>query len=132
MWPDVVSEILEGGAVDCYGAMCIGRKGRPAMEMVAICHEQTVENVIRCIFTATTTLGVRIGSFRRAVLKRDFENVSTRFGSITVKRAFLDGKMLRAEPEYEVCAEAARNHGVAIQEVINAARCSARGEVEQE
>ncbi len=131
IWPDVASEILRRGAVDCYGAMCIGKKGRPALEMTVICHEPSVNDVIRCIFTGTTTLGVRISSLGRAVLDRDFKIVNTRFGPVSVKRAFLDGELLRTEPEYDECAEAAGKHGVSVQEVMDAARCQALEEGRQ-
>lgn len=125
-WPDAAGKILESGAVDCYAAVCIGKKGRPALEVTAICHEPSRDEVVRCIFRNTTTLGVRMDTFSRAVLDRDFQRVQTEFGPITLKRAFLDGELLRAEPEYEECASAAGEHGVSVGEVIIAARCAAR------
>lgn len=125
-WPDAAGRILKSGAVDCYAAVCIGKKGRPALEVTVICHEPSKDEVVRCIFRNTTTLGVRTDTFSRAVLDRDFQQVQTEFGPITLKRAFMDGSLLRAEPEYEECASAAGEHGVTVREVIDAARCAAR------
>lgn len=122
IWPDVVSGVLDRGAVDCYGVMCIGRKGRPAMEMTVLSPEQSVDDVLRYIFSETTTLGIRIARTGRVTLRREFAEVDTPYGRIRVKRAFLDGELLRAEPEYEVCANAARRHGVPVSRVIHAAR----------
>jgi uncharacterized protein (TIGR00299 family) protein len=126
IWPDVVSGVLDRGAVDCYGVMCIGRKGRPAMEMTVLSPEQSVNDVLRYVFSETTTLGIRVGRTSRVTLRREFTEVDTPYGRISVKLAFLDGELLRAEPEYQVCASAARRHGVPVSEVIHAARCKAR------
>jgi uncharacterized protein (DUF111 family) len=131
LWPDVSGMILESGAVDCYASPCTGRKGRPAQEMTVLCPSSALNDVTECIFRNTTTLGVRIERLERAVLPRDFDYVKTAFGTIRVKRAYFRGELLRAEPEYEDCAAAARSCGVPVRDVINAARCAAgedRGE----
>ncbi|MFO8183901.1 MAG: nickel pincer cofactor biosynthesis protein LarC [Candidatus Aegiribacteria sp.] len=125
-WPEAAGRILNSGAVDCYASVCIGKKGRPALEVTVICDEPSRDDVVRCIFRNTTTLGVRMDTFSRAVLERDFQRVQTEFGPITMKRAFMDGSLLRAEPEYEECASAAGEHGVSVREVMIAARCAAR------
>jgi len=123
IWPDTAGRILESGAMDCYAVMCIGRKGRPAIEATALCPAARMDAVVECIFRNTSTIGMRLSTVERAVLNRGEGTVETRFGTIRVKRVFLDGKQLRAEPEYEDCAEASRHHNVPVQEVITAARC---------
>ena len=65
---------------------------------------------------------MRFSTVERAALNRDFRTVETSFGPIRMKRAFLEGKMLRAEPEYEDCSKASRQHNRAVQKVITAAR----------
>ena len=124
IWPDTARSILESGALDCYATMCVGRKGRPAMEVTVLCPVANKDDVIECIFRNTSTLGMRFSTVERAVLNRDFRTVETTFGSIRIKRAFLDGKLLRAEPEYEDCAKASRQHNVPVQKIITAARCA--------
>lgn len=122
IWPDTAVRILETGALDCYATMCLGRKGRPSMEVTVLCPVSRKEDVIECIFRNTSTLGMRFSTVERAVLNRDFRTVETRFGPIRMKRAFLEGKLLRAEPEYEDCAKASRQHNIPVQKVITAAR----------
>ncbi|MEN8208197.1 MAG: nickel pincer cofactor biosynthesis protein LarC, partial [Candidatus Fermentibacteria bacterium] len=122
IWPDAARRILEAGAMDCYAAMCVGRKGRPAMEATVLCPMPVMDAVIECIFRNTSTIGMRLSSVDRAILERDQQTVETRFGPLGVKRVFLNGKQLRAEPEYEDCAEAARCHNVPVQTVIAEAR----------
>ena len=125
IWPDAARRILESGAMDCYAAMCVGRKGRPAMEATVLCPVSGLDAVIECIFRNTSTIGMRLCTVERAILDRDKRTVETRFGPIGVKRVFLDGKLLRAEPEYEDCAEASRQHNVPVQKVITEARYAA-------
>ncbi len=125
IWPDAAGRILESGAMDCYAVMCIGRKGRPAIEATVLCPAVRMDSVIECIFRNTSTIGMRLCTVERAVLDRDERTVETRFGPIRIKRVFLDGKPLRAEPEYEDCAEASRQHNIPVQKVITAARFAA-------
>lgn len=127
-WPDLSRAVLEAGAVDCYGSMCVGRKGRPALEAVVICHDDRLDGVLSALFIHSTTLGARIGRFGRAVLKREQGSVSTVYGDIAVKKAYLSGELLRAEPEYGDCSAAARRHGVPVSRVLTAARHAAEGE----
>lgn len=124
IWPDTAGRILATGAFDCYATTCIGKKGRPAIEITVLCPFPRKDDVIECLFRNTTTLGVRISAVERAVLERDFHTVNTEFGSVRLKRAYLDGKLLKTEPEYEDCAKAARVNNVPVHEVITAARCA--------
>lgn len=125
IWPDTSVRILESGAIDCYAAMCVGRKGRPALEATVLCPEPRLDAVIECIFRNTSTIGMRLCAVERAVLDRDEQTVETIFGPIRVKRVFLEGTLLRAEPEYEDCAEASRQHNVPVQQVITEVRFAA-------
>jgi uncharacterized protein (TIGR00299 family) protein len=125
IWPDTSDLILESGAFDCYSAMCIGRKGRPAIEVTVLCPTSMKDNVIECIFRNTTTLGIRIRETERAVLERDFFDVPTEFGTIPVKTCILKGEVIHMEPEYEDCAKASGIHNVPVQTVITAARIAA-------
>lgn len=122
IWPDTAELILKSGAFDCYGAMCIGRKGRPAIEATVLCPASMQNEVIECIFRNTSTLGLRIQETGRAVLERTFTDVETRFGIIPVKIGLLNGEPIHMEPEYKNCVEAAGQHNVSVQTVITAAR----------
>jgi len=125
IWPDSADRILKAGAMDCYAAICIGRKGRPAMEATVLCPVQKLDAVIECIFTNTSTIGMRFSTVERAVLERDALSVETRFGPIRVKQVFLNGNPLRAEPEYEDCAKASRQFNIPVQQVITEVRLAA-------
>jgi pyridinium-3,5-bisthiocarboxylic acid mononucleotide nickel chelatase len=126
LWPDLERKLLENGAIDCYVCPVLGRKGRPAMEVTVICDGAKSHDVIESIFINSTTLGVRIAELERAVLDRDFISVDTSYGEISVKRAFMNGRLLELRPEYDDCARAAGKHDVPVREVIEAALMVAR------
>ena len=125
IWPDTADLILKSGAFDCYAAMCIGRKGRPAIEVTVLCPFLKKDDVIECIFRNTTTLGIRIRETERAVLERTFIDVSTEFGTISVKTGTFENEVIHMEPEYEDCSNASKIHKVPVQTVITAARIAA-------
>ena len=73
----------------------------------------------------TTTLGIRVREEDRVILQRRFVEVETAFGSIRVKIGSRNGEDLNMMPEYEDCAQAARQHGVPLKQVMQAALAAA-------
>jgi len=69
----------------------------------------------------TTTLGVRSYEVNRIALQRSMVTVATPYGAIDVKEARLDGRLLRAMPEYEQCRAAAQAQNVTLREVEQSA-----------
>ncbi len=131
IWPEVSRLALAAGALDCYAIPCIGKKGRPALEVTAICPESSTKEVLDVIFLHTTTLGIRVRPVDRVLLERSFRKVVTEYGEISVKTAFLDDGTAREEPEFGDCAAAAARYGVPVARVIRAARNAAYGEMKK-
>jgi uncharacterized protein (DUF111 family) len=124
LWPGLSLSLLEAGAVDCYAAHCIGRKGRPALEVTVLCpNEVEVRNrVTEMFFVESSTLGIRIDTVTRLVLERRFEKVATRWGEVTVKVGILGERIVSAEPEFEECASLAERNAVSTKLVLQEAR----------
>ena len=70
----------------------------------------------------TGTLGVRAVPVTRTVLERTFETVATAWGEVRVKVGRYQGRVTSREPEFEDCKRLAEEHGVAVAEVVAAAR----------
>lgn len=124
-WPELSRELQEAGAYDCYMGNCIGRKGRPSLEMTILCSAQTRDEVIERIFRSSPTLGVRVQEIPRAVLERSFISVHTEWGPVSVKVGYLAGEPVNAEPEYSDCVRLARENSVETVKVISTARAAA-------
>ena len=69
----------------------------------------------------TTSLGCRTFPVTKHHLQRRMETVETPWGPVEVKVALAGGQVLRKIPEFEACAELARQAGVPVRDVLAAA-----------
>lgn len=126
--PQVVAHAMElameQGALDTMAAPVTMKKGRLGTLLTVLCRAEEEEALTGLLFRETTTLGVRRRREERAVLDREFVTVETAYGKIRVKVASSSGEILNAMPEYEDCRRAAREHGVALQAAMEAARAA--------
>ena len=74
------------------------KKNRPANILSVLCNEEVAEELEEILFAETSTLGIRKYKVEREELQREFKNVTTRYGMITVKYAFRNGKLLKFTP----------------------------------
>ena len=117
----VMDRAFELGALDCYFTPVQMKKNRPGTLVSILCKpaEQTV--LREMLLMETTTLGVRSYGVERLALQRAIVTVETPYGGIDIKEARMEGRLLRAMPEYEQCRKAAREAGVTLREVEQSA-----------
>jgi uncharacterized protein (TIGR00299 family) protein len=125
LWPGVLSGLLADGALDAWLVPILMKKGRPAHTLCVLCPPDRVAGLRARIFRDTSTLGLREGGRRRAVLDRDFVPVEVDGGTVTVKVGHSGGVIVQVMPEFEEVAALARRGGraerVVLQEASNAA-----------
>ncbi|MGE4422640.1 MAG: nickel pincer cofactor biosynthesis protein LarC [Pseudodesulfovibrio sp.] len=109
--------LLEQGAMDVHFTPIIMKKNRPATMLSLLCAEADEARFKELLFRHTTTLGVKSLALEKTELERRFDTLETPFGPVTMKRALLDGEVLRSKPEYEECREMARRNGLPLAEV---------------
>jgi uncharacterized protein (TIGR00299 family) protein len=109
---------LQAGALDAWAAPLTMKKGRPGLLLGALCEPARQEAVARVLLTETTTLGVRLTRVERQALARELVEVPTRYGTVRVKVARLEGRVVNAQPEYEDCEARSREQGVPVKEVL--------------
>ena len=115
-----VDILLENGALDVFTTPVYMKKNRPAAVLTCLC-KTTDEAVFSTLMLRhTTTLGVRITSYRRDVLSRSFRTVPTKYGAIKIKTAVGHG-INKTKPEYNDVAAAAKQAGVPFNEVYTEA-----------
>ena len=122
----LTERLLSDGALDVTLRPIYAKKGRPAVELVALSlpDRDAREQLQRRIFDETTTLGLRWRREQRVTLERSFREVETPFGSIVVKDGFWDGEHHLAQPEFDSVLAAAEEHGVPVRRVLAAVRVS--------
>ena len=82
-----------------------------------LCEEDDLQVLEELLLVETTTLGLRKYSVDRSVLERRTMEINTKYGVVSMKIGYLDGKRVKYAPEYEECRKIAKAHGVPIKEV---------------
>ncbi len=108
---------MEEGARDVHFTPIVMKKNRPATTLSILCNAEDENRFKRLIFRHTTTLGIKSITIEKSVLDISFEKLETPLGSVTMKNAILDGKVIRSKPELEDCRELAQKHNIPLGEV---------------
>jgi uncharacterized protein (DUF111 family) len=117
-----MDRVLELGALDCFFTPVQMKKNRPGVLLSVLCGRDEKEELMKLLFTETTTLGVRSYEVARRALQRSVVRVETQYGPINVKVAHLDGRIVNEMPEFEQCRQAAIKANVPLKIVEDAAR----------
>jgi hypothetical protein len=117
----VFEALFTAGAVDVFTQSIGMKKSRPGILLTAICHRENLTGCQEVIFRETTTLGIRYTTQQRRILQRDMQTVQTPYGQVAVKVAW-QGKtsqkvITNVQPEYEDCANLARQHHLPWREI---------------
>jgi pyridinium-3,5-bisthiocarboxylic acid mononucleotide nickel chelatase len=121
-----VERLMANGALDAWCTQVVMKKGRPGTVLSVLARESDVSRVEEVMFAETTTFGVRRATFERSVLDREYAQVETPYGGIRVKVGRRHGTVMTRSPEYEDCARVARERGVPLKEVYEAALAALR------
>jgi hypothetical protein len=117
----VMEKLFAAGAMDVYFSPIQMKKNRPATLLSAICPEDKISEIAGIILADTSSFGVRVAREERFCLERKWETVTTQYGDIRMKVGSLNGRAIKASPEYEDCKAAAKTHGVPIRDVYEVA-----------
>ncbi|MFW5490669.1 MAG: nickel pincer cofactor biosynthesis protein LarC [Desulfovibrio sp.] len=114
---DAMELLLEQGAMDVHFSSIMMKKNRPGTMLSLLCAESDEERFKELLFRHTTTLGIKSFALEKTELQRTFEPLDTPLGSVTMKNALWNGKVVRSKPEFEECRELARKNGLTLAEV---------------
>ena len=111
--------LLEAGALDVWTTPITMKKSRLGTMLSLLCREEDSQRMAELLFRHTTTIGVREYACRRYTLDRTVDTVSTPYGDVHRKTSCGYG-VTRKKYEYEDLARIARDHNMALNEVISA------------
>lgn len=114
--------LLAAGAVDYHYTPVYMKKQRPGTKVTVLSHMKDANRIAGYLLRETTTLGCRIRKEQRLMADRDVTLVDTPYGKVEVKFSRMTGT---ASPEYESCLRTARNAGVPVKKVYDAAKAKA-------
>jgi hypothetical protein len=112
---------LAAGALDAFHTPVQMKKNRPGVLLTVLCAEADADKFSELILRETGALGVRRTFAVRRKLRRGFTTVKTRFGAVTVKLGWLDGKVVHTAPEFESCKKLAARAKVPLKKIYEAA-----------
>jgi uncharacterized protein (DUF111 family) len=104
------------GALDVFKTPIIMKKGRPAVKLSVLVSDAKRQNIISLIFEETTSLGLREFRIGKIMLKRDSSVINTKYGSVTVKTAYINGKS-KYKAEFEDCRRLSIENSIPISEI---------------
>ncbi|WP_173917678.1 nickel insertion protein [Halobacillus sp. Marseille-Q1614] len=113
----VMTLLLEAGANDVFYIPIYMKKNRPGTMLQVLCPETRAEELMNIIFQETTTLGVRYYPLSVKRLGRQFKEVETPWGFVTVKEGLLNDKVVQRAPEYSSCKKIADKYHIPLKKV---------------
>lgn len=114
-----MEELFRLGALDVYFTNIGMKKSRPGVMLTCMCRSDKRDEMLRCIFKHTTTLGVREYVCNRYSLTRSIDTVQTEYGAVRIKTATGYG-VKRSKAEYDDLAKLARENDTTIAEIRKA------------
>ena len=121
-YPHLCAQLFSLGALDVILTPVHMKKGRPGFLLQVITDVARSFNIKNCIFTETTSIGLRFRREKRITLPRQTGTVHTSWGPVAVKRVETPaGHVLY--PEYEDCRRVALANKVSLQDVYAAVNC---------
>jgi uncharacterized protein (TIGR00299 family) protein len=106
------------GALDVWHTSIQMKKNRPGVLLSVLVPESLEGLAVAMLFQETTTLGVRRRDVQRHVADREMRDVDTEYGRVPVKVKLLEGRVVAAAPEYDVCRGIAMQKGIPLQDVL--------------
>jgi pyridinium-3,5-bisthiocarboxylic acid mononucleotide nickel chelatase len=125
IYEHVIDELLAAGARDVWLTPVQMKKNRPGVVLHVLGEPGARELLASIVLSETSAIGVRFFPVERRVLRREQLSVETEFGSVQVKRSYAPDGSLNMAPEYESCRAVARERGVPLKSVYQAAVAAA-------
>lgn len=117
----IFDTLLAAGAVDVFTQSIGMKKSRPGILLTVICQPEKLDICEDILFRETTTLGIRRTTQKRSILQREIQQVETPYGQVGVKVAWKEKtgekSITNVQPEYEDCANLARNNNIPWREI---------------
>ncbi|MBD2022678.1 nickel pincer cofactor biosynthesis protein LarC [Leptolyngbya sp. FACHB-36] len=119
----VFEALFAAGALDVFTQAIGMKKCRPGTLLSVVCRPDEAAACEAVLFRETTTLGIRRSLQQRSTLHREIQTIATPYGAVRVKVAWQphSDQPTNVQPEYEDCAQIARQQNLPWREVHRSA-----------
>ncbi|VAX39204.1 hypothetical protein MNBD_PLANCTO02-1859 [hydrothermal vent metagenome] len=114
-------KLFDAGALDVYTTPIQMKKDRPGVILSLICHPADADQMESILFQETNTFGIRKRTIERSIRSRQSHTVQTDWGTVTGKMGWRQGEATIFVPEFESCAQLAKEHQTTLHEIYRAA-----------
>jgi uncharacterized protein (DUF111 family) len=115
-----VETALAAGALDIFHTPIQMKKNRPGILLTVLCAETDADKFSELMLRETTAFGVRKTIAERRKLRREFAEVKTAFGKVTMKIGRLCAKVVQTAPEFESAKKLAAQKRVPVKQIYEA------------
>src|SRR5262245_41201182 len=102
------------------------KKNRPGTVLHVLTDPAARDALAALVLRETSAIGLRFHTVQRVVLRREVVTVGTEYGAVQVKLAHAPDGTVNVAPEYDDCRRIARERGVPLKAVYQAAIAAAR------
>jgi hypothetical protein len=113
----VMDRLYAAGALEVFYVPVQMKKNRPGTLLTVVAAPQLRAGMSEIIFSETTTIGLRYSEVERDCLVREHVSVETPVGTVRIKLAWREGRLVNAVPEFDDCARLAGAHNLPVKEV---------------
>jgi hypothetical protein len=117
VYPYLMEKLFEAGVNDVYYQQIVMKKGRPGILLSVLLEEHLLNDVLKIIYSETTTLGVRISEIGRHKLKREIIEKQTSLGIVKIKAIKSTNGNIKYYPEFEECKRLAKKYNKPLMEI---------------
>jgi pyridinium-3,5-bisthiocarboxylic acid mononucleotide nickel chelatase len=121
----LTEKLLSAGALDVLLIPVQMKKSRPGLILHVLAYPPSLDELLKIIFTESTSIGVRTYEVTKHMLQREIVLVKTPYGPVHIKLARLGATIVNVKPEYEDCRELARQMNIPLKTVLEMARQTA-------
>jgi len=126
LYEHVLEQLFSAGARDVWLTPAQMKKNRPGIVLHVLAEPAGREALAALVMRETSAIGVRFQPVQRRILSRELITVGTEYGAVQVKIARAPDGTVNVAPEYDDCRRIARERGVPLKLVYQAATAGAR------
>jgi hypothetical protein len=117
LYDNLMELLFSAGAHDVFFTPIIMKKSRPALTVSVLCDLNRQSVMEEIFWLNSSTFGLRSYKVTKSILSRKTVKVKTKYGKISLKYGYLNGRIIKSKPEYEDCKRLAREKGVSARDV---------------
>jgi len=118
----IMDMLFAGGAHDVFLTPIIMKKSRPAVTISVLGSAEKQKDMENILLLNTSSFGLRSYKVSKTMLKREVVKEKTRYGEVSIKKGYMNGRVIKSKPEYEDCRKLAKENGVSIQDIYESIR----------